>query len=175
MPHPFAFLSLLTACNGAVDSAAGKGASNSDSALPQHSTENCNIDNENCAEGERGCRGEGSDMLPGANCQACHSGSTGERGEPATWTAAGTIFRDIDGLEGADNAIVHITDATGKTINVDSHRSGNFYTSRTLTPPLTVEIETADGTLAMKKAVDTGACNSCHRCEGEAGGKLYAP
>ena len=56
-----------------------------------------------------------------------------------------------------------------------SSSAGNFFTSHALTPPLTAEVEDADGTRAMSREVSTGACNSCHSCVGEAGGKLYKP
>lgn len=133
----------------------------------------CATDNEECEPGVSGCGGEGANMLPGSDCLSCHTRG-GDREAPV-WSAGGTLFTDLDGAEFASGAIVRITDSTDTTVELTTSSKGNFYTSRSLTPPLTVEVETDAGTVAMSRSVDTGACNSCHQCEGEAGGKMYAP
>lgn len=133
----------------------------------------CNDDNEECAPGVSGCGGEGANMLPGADCLECHS-RDGDREAPI-WTAGGTLFTDEYGAEFKSGATVKITDSTGQTVTLTSSSKGNFYTSKALTPPLSAEVTTDAGTLSMDQTVDTGACNSCHKCDGEAGGKMYAP
>lgn len=133
----------------------------------------CNTDNEECAPGVSGCGGEGANMLPGSDCIACHS-QGGDREAP-NWTIGGTVFTDQYGSAPGAGVRVTITDATGQSVTLNSSSVGNFYTSQRLTPPFTASVETNEGTLTMGAAVDTGACNSCHSCDGEAEGKLFAP
>lgn len=128
----------------------------------------CDEENEACGPGD--CEGEGASMLPGADCLACHD-TPGEEG--GVFTAGGTVFSDLDGTDGLSDAIIRITDADGQTIELTSNGVGNFYTSKSLVPPLLAEIEVGGNITAMQTPVDTGACSSCHLCGGAAGGKLY--
>lgn len=132
----------------------------------------CDTTNETCAEGEPGCRGNGSTMLPGADCLACHNDASREA---PTWTAGGTIFTDASGLRAGKNVTITITDDAGKVVTMTSNTVGNFYTSKSLTFPINVEIEKNGVKKQMASAVDNGGCNSCHSCSGEAGGKLFQP
>lgn len=134
----------------------------------------CQGDNEECAPGVSGCGGEGQNMLPGSDCLACHSQGSGEREAPP-WEVGGTVFADAAGTAGVQNATVRITDATGETVELRTGSSGNFYSGGNLTPPYTVEVEYDGRVVSMGTPAETGACNSCHKCDGEAGGKLYAP
>lgn len=181
---------LLSACGGSGDAVKDGGADSTvavetdtlvDSAAdspsdtpagPPQASDACDTTNEACALGVSGCRGEGPDMLPGADCLACHT-SGGGRIPP--WTAGGTAFRDVDGLAPLKNAIVRVTDADGKVVEMTTNAVGNFYTDRALTPPLRAEVEKDGAVRAMAGEVPTGACNACHACEGAAGGKLYGP
>lgn len=131
----------------------------------------CDTTNESCAEGEPGCRGEGATMLPGADCLACH----GPTGRAPTWTAGGTIFTDASGLRAAKNVTITLTDDAGKVVTMTSNGVGNFYTTKSLKFPINVDIEKGGVKKSMASAVDDGGCNSCHSCDGAAGGKLYAP
>lgn len=133
----------------------------------------CNTDNEECAPGVSGCGGEGSDMLPGSACISCHS--RGGANEAPTWSAAGTLFSDIDGTAGVRSATVIVTDGSGNEERMNTSSSGNFHTNGQLVPPLNVRVEFDGRSVEMASAVNTGDCNSCHACAGEAGGKLYAP
>lgn len=134
------------------------------------SSDVCNTDNEDCTDGT--CRGEGGEMLPGSDCLVCHKSGGGEA---PPWTVGGTIFADIDGTAAAKNVTIRVTDSTGKTVEYNSNNVGNFYGADQLTPPFTAEVE-ADGTVkSMSTSINTGACGSCHSCDGAAGGKLYAP
>lgn len=173
----------LVACSGGSDkgddssstdtSDSGDTADTSDSADTTDTvdTAECNTDNEECEPGS--CGGEGANMLPGSDCLSCHTRGGDE--EAPTWYAGGTLFGDIDGSDGVSGATVHITDSEGTTVDLTTSREGNFYTSKHLVPPLSASVETDDGTVEMSGTVETGACNSCHSCEGEAGGKMYAP
>ncbi len=127
----------------------------------------CNDANEGC--GPNSCSGEGGSMLPGANCLGCHTG-----GEQGKFTAAGTVFTDSNGSGKSSGAIVTITDASGRSITLTTNSVGNFYTTQSLTFPITAEVEQGGFTSAMSSEVTTGACNTCHQCGGTAGGKLYS-
>ena len=133
----------------------------------------CETDNEECAPGVSGCGGEGADMLPGSDCVSCHQ--RGGADEAPSWSAAGTLFADLDGSAGVRSARVIITDSLGTEESLTTTSSGNFYTNARLVPPLSARVEFEDRTVEMAATVDTGACNSCHSCEGSAGGKLFAP
>jgi hypothetical protein len=133
----------------------------------------CETKNEDCRPGT--CGGEGGKMLPGSDCLACHDGSNSGEDEAPRFGAAGTAFVDLGGSDGLSGAIVRITDATDTVVELDTNSAGNFYSTRSLAFPITAEIE-VDGTVrTMATSVDVGACNSCHACQGEAGGKLTAP
>lgn len=130
----------------------------------------CDESNEGCVAGE--CGGEGAQMLPGADCIACHTDGGGEGG---SFSWAGTIFTDLDGTAPAPSVLVRITDAEGTVFEETSNAVGNFYANDDLVFPIQAELE-ANGTVqAMTTPVSTGACSSCHLCAGAAGGKLYAP
>lgn len=168
-------MSLLACDTGKDDTNNGDDSGGDDTAAGE-----CNTDNEECGPGVSGCGGEGSDMLPGADCLSCHTGEEDDRRarmpeEGPLFTAAGTVFSDLDGVDYADDVTVRITDSTGELVELTSSTKGNFHTSRTLVPPLSAEIETDAGVKTMGREVETGACNTCHSCDGEAGGKLYAP
>lgn len=138
------------------------------------SERNCNTANEECGPDVRGCNGEGGEMLPGADCIACHSeGNAEDPREMGLWSIAGTAFTDIDGTGPLQGAVIRVTDATGAEISLNSNRAGNFYTERTITFPITATITSGGQTREMSQEVETGACNSCHTCDGEANGKLY--
>jgi hypothetical protein len=127
----------------------------------------CNDANESC--GPSTCSGEGGSMLPGANCLSCHTG-----GEQGKFTVAGTVFTDGNGSARSSGAVVTITDASGHSINLTTNSVGNFYTSQSVTFPITATVEQGGFTSAMGTEVSSGACNSCHQCGGSAGGKLYS-
>jgi hypothetical protein len=135
----------------------------------------CNTENEDCGPGD--CNGpEGADMLPGANCVACHSpGGDPELGSSRWWTAAGTIFAGPLGTVPLGGAIVRITGDDGDTIELHSNSEGNFYTALPIALPFHVEVESDGESIEMVAAQSEGGCNSCHRCEGEALAKLHGP
>lgn len=166
------FLFLLSACGGpaATDPLTGTTGGTGGTTTTTQNVD-CDTGNEACDVGT--CDGNGSEMLPGANCINCHV-EGGDPGAPA-WTAAGTVFKDIDGSKGLKGAIVRITDSVGTVRELISNDVGNFYNTTDLIPPLTAEIEKGGQIVKMSREVQHGACNACHACDGTAGGKLYGP
>jgi len=166
----------LAACggkNGSDTGGSGDGGTVGDGGGGDTTALTCDTSNEDCAPGT--CGGEGGTMLPGSQCISCHSpGNYGEDGN-AFWSAAGTAFTDWAGSGKVQDLTVRITDSTGTTTTLTTNSAGNFWTTNAMTPPLTAEVE-ANGTVrAMVATVTTGECNSCHKCGGAAGGKLYTP
>ena len=148
--------------------------------IPDDPATMCNEANEDCAPGI--CGGEGATMLPGSNCISCHrSGSgAGEAGfEPGKWFAlAGTVYEDGFGSAPAAGVTIRVTDAMGHVVTMSSNSAGNFFARRSmqsLVPPFQAEVEREGRVRRMGSMVMTGACNTCHKCGGAAGGKLYAP
>ncbi|NOY28024.1 MAG: hypothetical protein GXP62_19340, partial [Oligoflexia bacterium] len=90
----------------------------------------CNNANEACTAGS--CGGEGGTMLPGANCQPCHSGGGGGEDEGGSFSIAGTVFTDIGGSGKSSGASVFVTDANGQSVTLSTNSAGNFYTSANL-------------------------------------------
>ncbi len=146
----------------------------------------CNEANEAC--GPDNCSGDSPEMLPGSECQACHSpgnleddkggGPDGPSPYPEDdefFTLSGTVFGDMDGTTAEPDAIVRITDADGVVVEANANRVGNFYSGRSFTFPITAEVEVDGEVIAMVTEVETGDCSSCHQCGGAAGGKLVGP
>lgn len=132
----------------------------------------CDTTNEDCGPQSRDCRGSGPTMLPGADCISCHTrGGPGE----GTFTIAGTVFTNKYGIDPLNNATIRVTDSTGKVVTLRSNTVGNFLANDTVTPPLSAEVEVDGQIRAMSTTVDTGACNSCHQCDGSAEGKIAGP
>jgi hypothetical protein len=167
------FLFLL-ACTGGTpkdSTIVGNDDSTTDSPVDTGAGKTCNTDNESCAPGGS-CRGEGINMLPGADCISCHTRG-GEREAPP-FQAAGTVFNNRWGDQGQGGVTVRITDADGTVFEERTSNVGNFEISQTMSFPIRAEVESSAGIKQMADEISTGACNSCHSCEGEAGGKLYA-
>ncbi len=160
--------------SGISDTAADT-ASSDTSSVDTSPPPECNTDNEECVPDARGCGGEGANMLPGSDCLACHSDGAGGRERAPVWSAGGTLFNDIYGSRPVSGATVRVTDASGRVVTMRSSSSGNFYTATRLLAPMRAEVELADGTVfTMGREIDEANCNSCHSCDGEAGGKIYA-
>jgi hypothetical protein len=172
-----AFLALLLCgCMGEVDLAgldsagAPPGPPPVPPAIPPVST---------CTSNTRWLNGyKGSDrMRPGHACVQCH---LAEREGPRL-TVAGTVYPsahepdDCNGLAG--RVLVVIKDATGRVVQLPINGAGNFHHKEPLSPPL--EAKLVDGTreIAMKLAVPTGDCNSCHTESGTSGapGRIFLP
>ena len=108
-------------------------------------------------------------MLPGANCLQCHE----------YMDAVGTAFMNANGDEPLEGAIIRLTDAEGAIVESTTNEAGNFsfgdMGGHTLVFPVTAEVEVDGAIAAMIEPVETGSCNSCHSCDGEAGAKLHGP
>lgn len=116
---------------------------------------------------------EGPLMRPGQNCLECHGG-TPLPGEPPTvlapreaprWTIAGTVFPSpgASAVEGVAGALIHVVDANGQTLTLETNQAGNFYTAVALQFPLRVRLEYAGLSFEMEPDVPYGGCNGCHR------------
>ncbi|MCB9793579.1 MAG: hypothetical protein H6741_12725 [Alphaproteobacteria bacterium] len=130
----------------------------------------CDDANEQCGPGS--CRGsEGGTMLPGSDCLSCHS--PGRMDDDESLTVGGTVYVDHLGSDATQGAIVRVIDSEGRMVEMTSNRTGNFYSGRSLRPPLVAEVEVDGRVIPMASEVSTGACNSCHACDGTTG-KIYA-
>ena len=138
----------------------------------------CNNANEECApypaeECDLGEDGAGKNMLPGADCTSCHS--YGNMDEGPLFSIAGTIFEDGAGTDGFKGATIRIFDAAGNTFELTSTREGNFFTDEFVSFPISAEVEVDGAIRVMNDPIETGACNTCHTCEGDAGNKIFIP
>ncbi len=132
----------------------------------------CNEANEDCDDSN--CGGGARTMLAGSDCLGCH-GQEQIVSESLLFSAAGTVFIDLDGSEPASAAIIRLTDAGGQVIELTSNSVGNFYTDTALEFPIQAEVENDRETTTMTTQPETGSCNDCHACSGTAGGKLSTP
>jgi hypothetical protein len=123
-------------------------------------------------------------MMPGEDCLECHGRRTLPGYSPTIadpqdgpeWTVAGTVFRTESSPAngGLDGAKVHVRDAAGRTLTLDTNRAGNFYTEEPMTFPLRVTVEAGGIAVEMEDDVTYGGCNGCHRLppRGEAEGRV---
>jgi hypothetical protein len=123
---------------------------------------------------------KGPQMLPGADCLTCHNEEvmTGTPAPPhgnSPFFMAGTVYDGILGGVARANVLVRVLDQAGIAVEMTTNEWGNFYSSQPLAPPFTAEIWVGKEVLRMETPVESGACNSCHSCDGDAGGKLFAP
>jgi hypothetical protein len=110
------------------------------------------------------CHGGGGGGSAGGDLQsAALFGGGGEEDGPR-WTFAGTVFGThaapaSDGLRGAK---VHVTDARGRRITLETNLAGNFYTAEPLVFPLHASVEQGGQVGTMKDPIQYGGCNDCH-------------
>jgi hypothetical protein len=132
----------------------------------------CNMENEDCGPGD--CEGdEGKNMLPGADCTSCHTYGNMEEGP--RFSIAGTLFEDGVGTDGFKGATIRIFDSAGNTFEMTSNKVGNFFMDEFISFPISAEVEVDGAIRVMNDPIETGACNTCHTCEGEAGNKIFIP
>lgn len=133
----------------------------------------------------RGGDDDGPLMMAGENCLECH-GETLLTGEPPTipaprtaprWTVAGTVFATEDGGRGVAGAKVHLVDALGATLTLETNAAGNFFTPEPLRFPLRASVEFGGVLHEMEPDVPYGGCNACHRIppRQEAPGRVPIP
>jgi hypothetical protein len=123
--------------------------------------------------GDAGEGDSGPLMRPGENCLECHGGTllpeepptVADPREAPPWTVAGTVFQteDAPATDGVLGARVHLTDADGQTLTLETNAAGNFYTDAPLRFPLRASVEHSGVTREMEPDVPYGGCNSCHR------------
>lgn len=90
----------------------------------------------------------------GRSCfQSCHN---------HRFTLAGTLYTNATGNSGFSGATITITDANGKTIDIVTHRNGNFWTMEPLAFPVLVLASSCPSAVKMEASSATGDCNSCH-------------
>jgi hypothetical protein len=116
-----------------------------------------------------------SSMKPGADCIGCHS-----RGEGPSYTAAGTVFKNVneaDDCTGVSGITVEITGNDGVVTTLTTNSVGNFYTRAAIAMPYGVKLTQGSATRIMAGHQTTGACNSCHTQTGaqSAPGRIMAP
>ncbi len=114
-------------------------------------------------------------MLPGRVCQTCHT-QNGEAGR-LIWTASGTVYptgKSTCDTSGVDAVKVEILDAAGHTlITLITNRSGNFFTSETLTTPIRARITQGNVVREMAALQTITSCATCHQPGGAApGGRI---
>lgn len=102
----------------------------------------------------------GDRMFPGSDCLSCHrvAGSAGL----VLFSAAGTVFSDVDCPVGVAGVTVTIEDHNGQTVTLTTNEVGNFFTGAQLVPPLRTRATLGGRTVEMTDAVTDGSCNSCH-------------
>lgn len=125
------------------------------------------------ADGNNGDR----EMRPGGTCITCHSMLGGPN-----YYVAGTVYPTLhepNDCNGADlpRMEVVVTDATGKTVRLDTNAVGNFFSRTRLTAPLRAEVRQGGKTRVMQGAITAGDCNRCHTEKGINGapGRVVAP
>jgi hypothetical protein len=131
-----------------------------------------------CTSGKTWTRGIGSGMAPGTDCTGCHRAG----GIGPIFAIAGTVYPSLhepDNCLGSPGALtVVVTDANGAVLRLPVNVAGNFYLSRTSSPPPYM-VAVTDGvrTRAMVGSVTNGQCNTCHTEQGANGapGRVVAP
>jgi hypothetical protein len=100
---------------------------------------------------------------PGENClNSCHNHG---------FTLAGTMTTTATSTSPLVGASITVKDANGKTFDMVTQANGNFYTSTSVTFPVTVIASACPSIHAMGSSVTAGGCNKtgCHALTGGAG------
>ena len=113
-------------------------------------------------------------MRPGQDCNQCHRPNN-SFGAPV-WTAGGTVLATTTGGGPIQGAVISITDADGKKVDLTSNAVGNFYTSTPLVVPYDITITYGGESRRMpfKDGKPNGSpnCNHCHAAEPPSYGAL---
>jgi hypothetical protein len=106
-------------------------------------------------------------MLPGFDCQSCHSPGGQARNVP--FSASGTVFVSPDGGAGDEGVTVSITDAEGRVFEAVTNRVGNFSMTQSIAFGGSARVSITKGgvTRLMDEELPHGSCNECHRRGGE--------
>lgn len=101
---------------------------------------------------------------PGSGCIAgCHV--AGGKAPRSPFTVAGTAYNTVGGGAVVSGATINITDAKGTKLKMITASNGNFYTDRSVTPPLKVSGSKCPAVKPMNgEVLSTGLdCNVCHK------------
>lgn len=131
-----------------------------------------------CTSGTYSTVREGSSMMPGTACVACHA----QRGEGPTGVG-GTVYptaHEPDNCNGVPRSAavsVVITDVNGNQIVLPVNAAGNFSSRRAIAGPYTAKVVSGTKTRAMATPQTDGDCNACHTVTGakNAPGRIVAP
>jgi hypothetical protein len=100
---------------------------------------------------------------PGENClNGCHNHG---------FTLAGTMTTTATSTTALVGASITVKDANGKTFDMVTQANGNFYTTTSVTFPVTVIASACPSIRPMSSSVTAGGCNrtGCHSLSGGAG------
>jgi hypothetical protein len=123
------------------------------------------------SDADRGATGDSTStsvsMNPGRDCTQCHA-----------FTLAGTVYAVASppaGSAGATGALVHVTDAAG-AFTLESDQQGSFYTTRPITPPVSVSIDLGGASASMSGIGYTrGSQVGCASCHGATRAVVHVP
>jgi hypothetical protein len=96
-------------------------------------------------------------MNAGKACLSCHGSSQ----SPAI-TLGGTVYSSATGGSAVSGATVIIREADNTVLNLVTGTTGNFYTTSTISFPITISVSKCPDTVAMPSTPTSGDCNSCH-------------
>jgi hypothetical protein len=101
---------------------------------------------------------------PGEDCLMCHHQGSPDNAPPFTF--AGTMFDSAGGAQPVAGASVHLIDALGTDVAVQSQSNGNFYATELLTFPVLAFASQCPDVKPMITVVGEadGSCNAsgCH-------------
>jgi hypothetical protein len=95
---------------------------------------------------------------PGKDCLSCHATMSGN----LKFTAAGTLYDNINGGQPVAGATIVITTASATTIKMVTGDNGNFYTTAPITFPGQAKASQCPNEIAMHDTLGQGSCNKCH-------------
>jgi hypothetical protein len=106
-------------------------------------------------------------MLPGFDCQSCHSAGGPVRNVP--FSSSGTVFVSEAGGAGEEGVTVTITDAQGRVFEAVTNRVGNFSMTQPIAFGDAARVRITKGAVSrlMDEELPHGSCNACHRAGGE--------
>ena len=104
----------------------------------------------------------------GQPCTLCHSS---HGGKTPVFSLAGTVYqKPAPSKIPVENAVVHVTDATGATMDLTSNCAGNFYIADTQwqpTFPLFVDLSLPSTGETIKMITKIGRDTACAQCHAD--------
>ncbi|MDB4933871.1 MAG: hypothetical protein JWP87_843 [Labilithrix sp.] len=109
---------------------------------------------------------------PGQPCTTCHDGALGN---PPKFSVAGTVYIDELGAQAASNAVVSLTDSTGKKHDATTNTAGNFYLRPgEFTPSYPMKVSVAYSGINVTMTSEIGRAGSCADCHTHPAGPTSA-